>query len=116
MNGVAGRRLKHLGEQAVGITGKVVAKRLGLLLCIFERGDLQPEERTAKLNDDAGIGRQVAKANNTANRAFAADEDGLYVASLFVRDKKRCQAWPAREIDRLDVIPRVVKQFIGAAF
>jgi len=45
---------------------------------------VQPHERSAELDHDARKGRQISLADNSADRAFAADQNGFDVAAVLV--------------------------------
>jgi hypothetical protein len=71
---------------------------------------MQPHERSAELDHDARIGRQISLADNSADGAFATDQNGLKVAAVLVGDQVRHKTRPAREVDDLDIVARIIKQ------
>src|SRR5271168_3757976 len=84
---IAGGRLKHLCEQAVGITRKYIAERSRRRLGRVEFADRQTHEWSAELDRNSRIGGQVAKTHDPADRALAADQNGLDIATVFVGDE-----------------------------
>src|SRR5258706_15860680 len=65
MDRITGRRLEHLGEHAVGITREHIAQRGRLGFRRIQLSDMQPYERSAELDRDARIGRQISLADNS---------------------------------------------------
>jgi len=45
---------------------------------------MQPHERAAEFDHDTGVGRQVSLADDSADGAFAADQDGFDIAAVLV--------------------------------
>ena len=70
---VAGGRLEYLRQHAVSIAREDIAQRRGIGFGGLQLADRQPRERAAELDADAGIGGQIALADNAADSAFAAD-------------------------------------------
>jgi hypothetical protein len=116
MDRIAGCRLKHLRHEAVGVTREKIAKRDRLRLGDFEAADRQGGERPAELHHDAAVGGQVAGADDTADRPFAADQNRLHVASILVCDEVRDEAGSAGKVDRLDVVAGLVEKRAGFPF
>src|SRR5260370_9573465 len=104
MDRIAGRRLEYLGQQAVGITREHVAQRGRPGLRRLQLSDRQANERPAEIDHDAGIGRQMSLADDTADGAFAADENGFDVAAVLSGYQKARQTRAARKMDG----PRVI--------
>ena len=71
---------------------------------------MQAYERAAEFDQDAGIGRQIAVADDAADRTLAADQNGLDVAAVLVGDQIRRQAWSAGKMDDLDIIAGIIEQ------
>ena len=107
---VAGCRLHHLRQHAIRIAGEHAAQRRRLALRCFQQIEAKLRERPAELHDHARIGRQVAAADDAADRAFTADQHGLDIAAVLARHQIGNKARPARKIDRADMIARIVKQ------
>ena len=74
---------------------------------------MQPHERPAELDQDAGIGRQISLADNSADGAFAADQNGFDVAAVLVGDQIGRKSRSARKVDDFDIVAGIVKQVAG---
>jgi len=84
MDRITGGRLEDLGQHAVGITRENIAQRGRLGFRRIQLSDMQPHERSAELDHDARIGWQISLADNSADGAFAADQNGFDVAAVLV--------------------------------
>src|SRR5260370_4709623 len=113
MDRIAGRRLEYLGQQAVGITREHVAQRGRPGFRRLKLSDRQARERPAELDHDAGIGRQMSLADDTADGAFATDENGFDVAAVLAGYQKGRQTRSARKVDGLDVVAGIIQQLAG---
>src|ERR1700680_1827232 len=80
----------------------------------MQLSDMQPHQRPAELDRDAGIRRQISLADNSADGAFTADQNGFDVAAVFVGNEVRRKTLPAWKVDDLDVVARIIKQGAGA--
>ena len=77
MGGVAGDRLQHLGEQAVGVAHEQVVQRRGGALGLAQPLRIHAQDRALDLDHALGEGGQVAVADDAAHRALATDRGGL---------------------------------------
>jgi len=77
---------------------------------------MQADERSAELDHDPGIGRQIAFADNAADGALATDQNGLDVAPVLVGHQIGGETGAAGEVHDLDAIAGIVKQAVGVRF
>ena len=54
-------------------------------------------------------------AHDSADRAFAADEDRLDITAVLVGHEKRDEARTAGEVDHVDVVAGIVQQLVRGA-
>src|SRR6266566_3882570 len=71
-------------------------------------------EWPAELDHDARIGRQISLADNSADGAFAADQNGFDVAAVLVANQVCRKTRSARKVDDLDIVAGIIEQFAGS--
>ena len=81
----------------------------------FSFADRQAHERAAEFDDNARIGRQISLADDAADGAFAADQNGFDVAAVLIGNDERRQTRSAWEVDDLDIIAGIVEQVVRVA-
>src|SRR5580704_13364329 len=74
---------------------------------------MQAYEWPPEFDQDAGVGRQIPMADDAADGALAADQNGLDVTAVFVGDQIRRQARSAGKMDDLDIVTRIIEQVAG---
>ena len=84
-----------------------------LLLRGVQLADRQPHERPGELDHDAGIGRQIALADDAADRALAADQNGFDVAAVLAGDEVGNETRTTGEMHDLDVVAGAVEHVAG---
>src|SRR6266446_8740673 len=57
----------------------------------------------------------MSLADNSADSAFAADQNGLDVAAVLVRYHERCKTGSARKVDGVDIVAGIIEQAAGGA-
>ena len=78
----------------------------------LQLGDIDARKRPAEFHADAGVGRQKSLADDAAHRAFAADQNGLDVAAVFVGNEKRRERRSAGKVHDLDIVAGTVEQMV----
>src|SRR5215472_4125299 len=112
MNRVAGRRLEHLRQQAIRVAREDVAQARRLRFRRFQPTDRQPRERPAEFDRDTRVGRQIALADNAADRTLTADQDGLDVVAVLAGHNVGDETRPAGKMHGLDMLAGAVKQVV----
>src|SRR3984893_6035266 len=88
MDRIAGGRLEYLGQHAIGIAREHVVQRRRFCFRRLQSADMEPHERPAELDHDAGIGRQKPLADDATDGALAADQNGFDVAAVLAGNQE----------------------------